>query len=239
MKLPQVLLAMVIPFAGCSDPSAPMEEIKASAPKEKIEAPGAAEGGAPGPDAVGTAERDVFLFLGDSLTAGYGVAQDEAYPSLLDTLWKEKGIRYRVRNAGVSGSTTKGVLENLDWNMTPEIHTVFLAIGANDGMRGHDLTATKKNLDAIVTGIRNRGARVVLAGMKIPPNYGPAYTKKFEKMYGEIARRHKLKLMPFLLEGVAARPALNIGDGIHPNSKGHWILAGNVHAFLKKEKLIP
>lgn len=219
MSFLRVCLALVISFAGCSDPGGPIELNEAPAPP--------------------AAERNVFLFLGDSLTAGYGVAQDEAYPSLLDALWKEKGIPYRARNAGVSGSTSKGVLENLDWNLTPEIHTVFLAIGANDGLRGHDLDITEDNIDAIVSGILDRGAHVVLAGMKIPPNYGPEYTKKFEDLYGRVARRHGLKIMPFLLEGVAARPKLNISDGIHPNAKGHRIMADNVHAFLKKENLLP
>ncbi|MEE8424438.1 MAG: arylesterase [Elusimicrobiota bacterium] len=200
------------------------------------------EPAAPGPSgapAKPESKKDVFLFLGDSLTAGYGVARDEAYPSLLAERWKREKISFRVRNAGVSGSTAKGVLENLDWNVTEDVHTVFLAIGANDGLRGHDLDATRATLDEIVLGIRTRGARVVLAGIKIPPNYGPVYTKRFKEMYPEVAKKHNLKLMPFLLDGVAARPAYNIADGMHPNEKGHRIMAENIHAFLSREGIIP
>lgn len=183
--------------------------------------------------------RPVFLFLGDSLTAGYGVAQDEAYPALLAKRWQQEGRPYEVRNAGVSGSTTRGVLENLDWNMDGRVHTVFLAIGANDGLRGLDLVETEKNLDAIIRGIRARGARVILAGMKIPPNYGPQYTDQFEAMFAKSARTHNLRLMPFLLKDVAAHTDLNIEDGIHPNARGHAVMAHNVHTFLTQEKLIP
>jgi len=182
--------------------------------------------------------RDVFLFLGDSLTAGYGVAQDEAYPALLERKWKKNKIPFHVKNAGVSGSTSKGVLENLDWNLTENVHTVFLAVGANDGLRGQDLAKTEENIDGIVKICRSRGIRVVLAGMKIPPNYGAAYAENFSGMFRRVARNNGLKLMPFLLEDVAARPDLNISDGIHPNALGHAKMAENVHRFLSQEGLL-
>lgn len=182
---------------------------------------------APAPEA---SARPVLLFLGDSLTAGYGVAGDEAYPALL----QERHPELEIRNAGVSGSTSAGVLENLAWNLTPEVKFVFLAIGANDGLRGLDLKDTEANLEAIVAACAANGAAVALAGMKIPPNYGKEYASRFEAMYPSVARRGKIPLMPFLLDGVAGIPAENIEDGIHPNASGHRIIAGRVEAFLKE-----
>ncbi|MBI4249651.1 MAG: arylesterase [Elusimicrobia bacterium] len=176
--------------------------------------------------------------MGDSLTAGYGVAREEAWPGLLEADLKTEGISLRVRNAGTSGLTSAGALEALSWQLSGDIRILFLAIGANDGLRGLDLGQSRKNISSIVREAQARGVHVVLAGMKIPPNYGPVYAKNFEAMYVEIAREHRLKLMPFLLEGVAGRPRYNLEDGIHPNAEGHRLIAGNVLAFLKKEKVL-
>ena len=183
-------------------------------------------------------KKNVFLCMGDSLTAGYGVAREEAWPGLLEADLKTEGISLRVRNAGTSGLTSAGAIEALSWQLSGDILILFLAIGANDGLRGLDLGQSRKNISSIVREAQVRGVQVVLAGMKIPPNYGPAYAKRFEAMYVEIAREHRLKLMPFLLEGVAGRPRYNLEDGIHPNAEGHRLIAGNVLAFLKKEKVL-
>lgn len=188
--------------------------------------------------APASAERSVILFLGDSLTAGYGLAPEEAYPALLAERWRQEGLRWKVRNAGVSGITTAGIIENLDWNLTEDVHTIFLAVGANDGLRGLPLAETRKNIERIMEKARKKGARVVLAGIKIPPNYGEAYSRGFARLYPELARRHKAKLLPFLLEGVAGRPDLNIEDGIHPNPRGHRVMADLVERFFKKEGLL-
>ncbi|MBI4424614.1 MAG: arylesterase [Elusimicrobia bacterium] len=184
------------------------------------------------------AGRDVFLFLGDSLVAGYGVAAEDAFPALLEERWRREAVPWRARNAGVSGSTTAGVLENLDWTLAADVHSLFLCVGANDGLRGLDLESSRANLAAIVERARGRGVRVVLAGMKLPPNYGPGYTRRFERLYPELARRYGVALMPFLLEGVAGLKAMNVADGIHPNEAGHRRLADNVHAFLAREGLL-
>ncbi|OIO05155.1 MAG: hypothetical protein AUJ52_14180 [Elusimicrobia bacterium CG1_02_63_36] len=176
------------------------------------------------------ASRPVLLMLGDSLTAGYGVAADEAYPALLQARHPE----LEIRNAGVSGATSTGILENLDWNLTPEVKFVFLAIGANDGLRGLDLSETEKNIDAILAACARKNASAALAGMKIPPNYGTDYAARFAAMYPAAARRHGVPLMPFLLDGVAGIPAMNIEDGIHPNSEGHRRIADAAERFLKE-----
>jgi acyl-CoA thioesterase-1 len=181
--------------------------------------------------------KHVVLFLGDSLTAGYGVSKQEAYPSLINDYWRKHKHPWRTKNAGVSGDTTAGVLRRLGWVLTSRVHTVFLCIGANDGLRGLALGATEKNLHKIVSLIQKRGIRVVIAGMMLPPNYGKEYTERFRKMYVTLATTKKLKRMPFLLKDVAGKPKLNIADGIHPNTKGHKILANNVLAFFKANQL--
>jgi acyl-CoA thioesterase-1 len=178
------------------------------------------------------------LFLGDSLTAGYGLSAAEAYPSLLQKRWDKRGLPWKARNAGVSGATTAGTLESLSWSLTPDVKLVFLAVGANDGLRGLPLDRTRQNLAAIIERCRAAGARVALAGMKIPPNYGEEYAAAFEKNYAALAARYKLKLLPFLLQDVAGRRDRNLEDGIHPNSEGHRIIADNVDAFFSKEKLL-
>ncbi len=190
------------------------------------------------PAARPEAERDVILFLGDSLTAGFGVAQEDAFPALLEERWRREGLPARARNAGVSGSTTAGLLENLDWTLADDVRRVFLCVGGNDGLRGLDLRASRRNLSELIRRTKARGIEVILAGMRIPPNYGEAYAGAFAALYPALAAEHKLKFMPFLLEGVAGRPELNLKDGIHPNEAGHRRVAENVHAFLYKEGLL-
>lgn len=185
------------------------------------------------------APRNVVLFLGDSLTAGYGVAPEEAYPALLDERWKKEGLALVARNAGVSGATTEDAAADLDWTLTPDVRLVFLAIGANDGLRGLPVDKARRNIAAIIEACRKRHIEVVLAGMKIPPNYGAAYSRSFEAIYPRLAQKYRLKLLPFLLEGVAGDPKLNIEDGLHPNADGHKIIADRLEAFFKKEKVVP
>lgn len=183
-------------------------------------------------------KRDVVLFLGDSLTAGFGLAASEAYPALIGAYWRENGFPWRFQNAGVSGDTTAGVLRRLDWVMTPAVKAVFLCIGANDGLRGLSLPQMKKNLKAIIANIQKRGAQVILAGMMVPPNYGKKYAEEFRQIYIDLAKQYKLKRMPFLLQSVAGKPKLNLADGIHPNTKGHKLLRRDVLAFFKREKIL-
>ncbi|MBI3296939.1 MAG: arylesterase [Elusimicrobia bacterium] len=203
---------------------------------------GAAACGRPEPPSVApspasSTARDVVLFLGDSLTAGYGVDAEEAYPALLEERWKAAGRAVRARNAGVSGTTTAGVLENLDWSLTPEVAVAIVAIGANDGMRGQDLAAVERNIDAILARVKAAGVRPVLAGMMLPPNYGEEYCRRFAALYPRAARRAGAALIPFVLEGVAGVKEFNQSDGIHPNAAGHRRIADTVAAALEKEGL--
>lgn len=191
----------------------------------------------PAPEAAAS-KRDVFLFVGDSLTAGYGVAVESAFPALLEERWRREGVPFRARNAGVSGSTTAGVLENLDWSLADDVHTVFLCIGANDGLRGLDLAESRRNIERIVEKARAKGARIVLAGMKLPPNYGREYASSFESIYPAVAKELGLELMPFLLDGIGGQASMNIEDGIHPNEAGHARIAENVHRFLRERGLL-
>ena len=182
------------------------------------------------------AKDDTILFLGDSLTEGLGVTKDEAFPKLVKILiQKELKKDISIINAGVSGSTTSDGLDRLKWYLKKKPSIVFLALGANDGLRGLDLKQSQKNLEEIIKYAQESGAKVLLAGMLIPPNYGPEYSENFRKMYEEIKDKYKLKSMPFLLDQVAGNKNLNQSDGIHPNEQGHKTIAKNVFEFIKEE----
>ena len=185
------------------------------------------------PAALAHAQEPVIVALGDSLTAGLGVTADEAYPALLQARLERDGLHYRVVNAGVSGDTTAGAPRRVDWVLRARPAVVVVALGANDGLRGLPVTAMRDNLAAIVTRLRAGGARVLLAGMRLPPNYGAAYTREFAEAFPSVARRASVPLLPFLLEGVAGVPALNQADGIHPNAAGQRVVADNVWRALK------
>jgi len=174
------------------------------------------------------------LCLGDSLTEGYGVSKASAYPAKLKTKLNEKGLDVEVINAGVSGSTTASGLSRLRWALKakakPDI--LIIALGANDGLRGQPVENSKENLRKIIQYAKSQGLKVLLAGMKLPKNYGKAYTSEFQDMFSDLATTEKLTFMPFLLEGVAAESSLNLPDGIHPNAKGHEVIASNLLVYL-------
>jgi acyl-CoA thioesterase-1 len=195
--------------------------------------------GTPGePDAPARpAASHAALFVGDSLTAGYGVDAEDAWPALVEAEWEKRGLPWRARNAAVSGSTTAGALEAVTWALTPDVKLVFVCIGGNDGLRGTPLRETRKNLSALLAALKKEGRTVVLAGMRIPPNYGKDYTEGFAALFPSLAKEHGVAFMPFLLDGVAAVPGLNLPDGIHPNEEGHRKVARTVLAFLDKEGL--
>ena len=171
--------------------------------------------------------------LGDSLTAGLGVAADEAFPARLEARLKSEGYAYRVVNAGVSGDTTAGGLRRVDWVLRARPEVVIVALGANDGLRGQEPRAMRVNLDEIVARLQAAGARVLLVGMRMPPNYGGDYTKEFEAVFPAVARRAKVALMPFLLDGVAGVPHLNQADGIHPTAEGQQVIADHLWPYLR------
>lgn len=176
-----------------------------------------------------------ILFFGDSLTAGMGLSIEEAYPSIIQEKLDSLGLSYQVINAGLSGETTAGGKNRLDWVLNQNIDIFVLELGANDGLRGVPLTETRKNLQAIIDLVKNKNPRteIVLAGMQIPPNLGQDYTEGFNKIFPELAVKNNLKLIPFLLKNVAGIPELNQNDGIHPTAEGHKILAENTWFILK------
>jgi len=175
----------------------------------------------------------VVLAFGDSLTAGYGVLADEAYPALLDARLRREGYAYRVINAGVSGDTTAGARRRLPWALRTNPAIVIVALGANDGLRGRPVASMRDDLAAIVDGFTRAGARVLLAGMRLPPNYGDAYSREFAGAYVEMSRTPAVTFMPFLLEDVAGDPRLNQPDGIHPTAAGHRVIAEHLWPHLR------
>lgn len=177
-----------------------------------------------------------IVALGDSLTAGLGLPAQDAFPAKLQASLKAKGIQTTVINAGVSGDTAAGGLERLDWSVPDDTDAVILELGANDALRGLDPALTQKALAAILDRLAARRIPVLLAGMKAPPNLGSAYTAKFDRVYPVLAANHSVLFYPFFLEGVAADPHLNQGDGMHPTAAGVGVI---VQAILPKvEELI-
>ncbi len=184
---------------------------------------------------AGEGEPKRILFLGDSLAAGYGLGKEFAFPALVQKKIDESGLSFRVVNAGVSGDTSAGGLRRLGWVLRQPIDVLVLELGANDGLRGLPVGQTRKNLNQIIERTRRRypDAAVVIAGMKLPPNLGRAYLDDFEAIFSELALSHQAVLIPFLLEGVAAVPELNLADGIHPTREGHRKVAQTVWRYLE------
>ena len=186
----------------------------------------------PAGPAAATAKPRV-VFLGDSLTAGLGLPSDQSYPSLIGKKLEAKGYDFEIVNAGVSGDTSAGGLRRLDWSLEGDVRALVLALGANDGLRGLPTVEMKKNLAAVIERARSRNIPVVLAGMEAPPNFGPDYTREFRQVYTDLAREHDVRFVPFMLLGVAGIPALNQGDGIHPNARGAEMVADLIWAELE------
>ncbi|WP_106134371.1 arylesterase [Mongoliibacter ruber] len=180
--------------------------------------------------------KPTILFFGNSLTAGYGIEEDEAFPALLGERLDSLGYNYRVINGGLSGETTAGGLSRLDWFLEEEPEIFILELGGNDGLRGIALDETKKNLKAIINTVKNKfpSTKILLAGMQIPPNMGQEYTEQFREIYPQVAEEESVQLIPFMLEGVAGDPELNLRDGIHPTEEGHKIVVENVWPYLKE-----
>ena len=180
------------------------------------------------------AESPVILVLGDSLSAGYGIPVEKGWVSLLQRRLVERGFPYRVVNASISGDTTSGGLSRLPAAL--ELHRpaiVVLELGANDGLRGQPPMAMSRNLSRMIERSQQAGARVLLAEMRIPPNYGPLYAQKFQATFGELAQHYAIPLIPFLLDGVAGNPALIQDDGLHPRAEAQPQILDNVWAVLE------
>jgi acyl-CoA thioesterase-1 len=218
--LAAILVGLVM-AAACGR-EAPREAAPASVRPPRREAP-------PSP-----AGRPRVVFLGDSLTAGYGLAAAEAYPSLVQERLRDAGLAAEVVNAGVSGDTSAGGLRRLDWALDGDVKVLVLALGGNDALRGLSTGELRRNLAAIIERARQRNVAVVLAGMEAPPNLGQAYTSAFREVYRGLAAEYRVALIPFLLEGVAGRPDLNQADLIHPNAEGARKIAALVWPFVER-----
>ncbi len=173
-------------------------------------------------------EERIIVAFGDSLTAGLGVTPQESYPAQLEARLHAEGYSYRVVNAGVSGDTTAGGIRRLDWIIKTNPEIVILELGANDGLRGIPLNEVRANLSQIIQSLQDKGIQVVLAGMKLPPNYGPVYAVGFSNLFKELAKEYDIPVIPFFLEGVATRPELNQDDGLHPTAAGYSRVVNNI-----------
>lgn len=178
----------------------------------------------------------VILFFGDSLTAGYGLSTEEAFPALLEKDLNKTDKKVKVVNAGLSGETSAGGLSRIDWILRQPVDIFVLELGANDGLRGLPIEQTRQNLQSIINKVKakNPACKIVLAGMMVPPNMGKQYTDDFKNIYPDLARKNNATLIPFILDGVAGIEKLNQADGIHPTPEGHKIIATNLKKVFEK-----
>ena len=181
-------------------------------------------------------ESKTIIFYGDSITAGYGIGTEFAFPHLIESQLDKEGFDVEIVNAGLSGETSAGGLTRIDWILNRKFDVFVLELGANDGLRGLPVSETHKNLQAIIDKVKTKypNTRIMLAGMMVPPNMGQDYAKAFERIYPQLAEKNKAMLIPFLLKDVAGIADLNQPDGIHPNPKGHKIIADNLYPFFKE-----
>lgn len=222
---------LCLPLPGCDQSSEP---VSTPAPADRVDRYRSLDHGRPS-GATGSPQilRPTIVALGNSLTAGLGVPPEESYPSQLQRRLEAGGYPYRVINAGMSGETSAGMLRRVEWVLKSNPSLVILETGGNDGLRGLDLQETRRNLEAIIRRLKAAGVTVVLAGMKLPPNYGAAYTAEFARLFPELARAHDLPFMSFFLEGVATRAALNQADGIHPTGEGYRVIVDHLMPILE------
>jgi acyl-CoA thioesterase-1 len=175
-----------------------------------------------------------IVFLGDSLTAGFGLGEEQAFPALIGDRLAERGISVTIVNAGVSGDTTAGGLNRLTWLLRQQPDILVVGLGANDGLRGLSVTMTEENLRSILTTAGESGAILVLLGMKLPPNLGSDYVVAFESIYPRLAQELEVALVPFMLDGVAGEARFNLPDGVHPNAEGQAIVADNLLPWIEE-----
>ncbi len=174
-----------------------------------------------------------ILFLGDSITAGYGIDKEKAYPELVNTALRKKGFSdIKIINAGISGSTSASAVSRLKWYARVQPHILILALGGNDGLRGISVQSMALNLEKSIQYALEKGMKVILAGMQMPPNYGTSYTTEFRKVFSDLAANYPVTFMPFLLKDVGGQPELNLPDGIHPTPEGHRLIANNILPYI-------
>ena len=222
-----VLICLTIALVGCGSNEA--NEPKPS-PTVKPSPTATAE---PVSSSADLSNAPVIVAFGDSLTAGYGLSESTSYPSLLQRRLLDRGYRYRVVNAGVSGDTTAGGVRRVDWALKGEVRVLILELGANDALRGQPIPAMKKNLADIIEKAQQKNVRVILAGMEALPNFGPEYTEEFRQAFRDLAKQYSIAFIPFFLDRVGGIADLNQNDGIHPNIKGTEIVVENVWKALE------
>jgi len=210
--VPLALGLSMLVCAACAQPDGPPAEVRSPSETRAAERPST------------SAAQPRIVFLGDSLTAGYGLSKEESVPSLIQMRLRSAGYPYDVMNAGVSGDTSAGGLSRLDWSLEGDVRILVIELGANDGLRGLPVANMKRNLTEIITRAQSRGIKVMLTGMEAPPNFGAAYTAEFRQVYRDLAKLPDVTFMPFYLDGVAGLPHLNIADGMHPNPEGARII---------------
>jgi len=227
------LVVIALCAAACSRERTPSSAALPAAPAAPPAAsvPAAAPVTAETPRPSGARPR--IVFLGDSLTAGYGLEKVQAVPALIQARLTKEGYPFEVVNAGVSGDTSAGGLSRLEWSLSGDVRVLVIELGANDGLRGLPVDALKHNLAEIITKAKSRGIAVLLTGMEALPNYGASYTDEFREAFPALAREHKVAFMPFYLDGVAGNAGLNIADGMHPNPEGATIVANNLWRVLE------
>ncbi len=182
------------------------------------------------------AQERRIVILGDSLTEGYGVTKEAAFPAILEKKMNQQAQKkWKIVNAGVSGSTTASAISRMKWQLKSNPEYMFIALGANDGLRGLDVKTSEKNLAEAIEFAQKSNVKVILGGLYMPPNYGKKYTEDFAKMYSGLAKKYKVIFIPFILDKVAGDPKYNLADGIHPNEKGHQIIAETIFTALKEK----
>ncbi|MFN7999137.1 MAG: arylesterase [Bryobacteraceae bacterium] len=222
MRLASLIAALVV-LCSCGTRPAPSTQTAESVETKAGPAPAR-----PAPD-----NRPVIVAFGDSLTAGFGAEPGKSYPDFLQQDLDRAGYRYRVVNAGISGETTSDALARLEKVTALNPAVVILEFGGNDGLRGLPTASTRSNMEQLTAGLKRSGAQVLLAGMTLPPNYGPDYIRRFEETYTGLAAKEKIPLIPFLLIGVAGTTRYMQQDGIHPTAEGNRLVAENVMHYLK------
>ena len=210
------------PARTTANPDAAQQSFEEPAPSHSAQRQGAA-----------STDFPRIVAFGDSLTAGLGVASEEAYPAQLQRRLDESGYQVRVINAGVSGETSAGGVRRVNWILKSRPNVVILELGGNDGLRGIDPEQTQANLDHIIRRFQEADVPIILAGMKLPPNYGQEFTARFAAMYSDLARKHRLIFIPFFLEGVATHNDLTQADGIHPTAEGYRVIVDNLLPVIK------
>jgi acyl-CoA thioesterase-1 len=220
-----VVIALTLIFAACQRTEQPSDQPEIARTGDATPTPS--------PNPAEAEERPAIIAFGDSLTAGFGLTEEQSYTTLLQRRLDEKGYPYRVINAGVSGDTSAGGARRIDWALQGNAKFLILELGANDALRGQPVPELKKNLAQIIERAQSRGLTVILAGMEAPPNMGQEYSQAFRQAYADLAKQYKLVFIPFVLEGVGGVSELNQADGIHPNPEGEKLMMENVWRVLE------